>query len=75
MAPMTWAASDRIEKALAEYEAEYVFVRQVSLPVEDRLKYMPLPGPSWQDGGYRWFRSPNVVCLEKYRRLKAAGRI
>ena len=68
------AASDRIEKALAEYEAEHVFARQVSLPVEDRLKYMPRQR-TWQDGGYRWFRSPNVICLEKYRRLKTAGRI
>jgi hypothetical protein len=24
---------------------------------------------SW-DGGYRWFRSPNVVCLERYRRRR-----
>ena len=67
-------ASNRIEKALAEYEAKHVFVRQVSLPVEDRLKYMPRQG-TWQDGGYRWFRSPNIVCLEKYRQLRAAGRI
>jgi hypothetical protein len=68
------AASDRIEQALAEYEQEHAFARQVSLPVEDRLKYMP-GQETWQDGGYRWFRSPNIVCLEKYRRLKAADRI
>jgi hypothetical protein len=56
--------------ALAEYEAKYEFARQVVLPVEDRIRYMPQA--KWE-GGYRWFRSPNVVCLEKYRRLKAAG--
>jgi len=22
------------------------------------------------EGGYRWFRSPNVVCLEKARRVR-----
>lgn len=67
------AASDRIEKALAEYEAEHVFARQVTLPVEDRMKYLPVG--TVPSGGYRWFRSPNIVCLEKYRRLRTAGRI
>jgi hypothetical protein len=72
LAEVFMAASDRIERALAKYEAEHVFARQVSLPVEDRLKYMP--AGTWQEGSYRWFRSPNIVCLEKYRRLRAAGR-
>ena len=62
----------RITDALAEYEAEHEFARQVSLPVEDRAKYMPQV--KWS-GEYRWFRSENIICLEKYRRLKAAGRI
>ena len=69
------AASDQIEQALAEYEQEHAFARQVSLPVEDRLKYMPRQ-ETWQDGGYRWFReSEHCLSSEKYRRLKAAGRI
>jgi hypothetical protein len=63
---------DRVAQVLAEYEAEYAFVRQISLPVEDRMQYMP---QNIGHGPYRWFRSPNVVCLEKYRQLKAAGRI
>ena len=67
------AASDRIEKALAEYEQEHAFARQVTLPVEDRHEIFA--GGGIPNGGYRWFRSPNIVCLEKYRRLKAAGRI
>ncbi len=54
-------------QALAEYEAEHAFAREITLPVEDRAKYMP--GARW-DGGYRWFRSPNVVALEKCRLLK-----
>jgi hypothetical protein len=59
--------SIRILDALAAYEVEYEFARQVSLPVEDRMKFMPQA--KWE-GGYRWFRSPNVICLEKVRRLK-----
>jgi hypothetical protein len=68
--PMT--ATDRITDALAEYEAQHQFARQVSLPVEDWGKYMPQS--KWR-GGYRWFRASNVVCLEKYRLLKVTRRI
>jgi hypothetical protein len=63
----------RIADALAEYEAEHDFARRVSLPVEDRATYMPQA--KWEGGAYGWFRAPNVVCLEKCRRLKAMGRI
>jgi hypothetical protein len=59
-----------IAEALSEYEAEHAFARQITLPWEDRVAHMR----DWQ-GGYRWFRSSNVVCLEKYRRLKASGQI
>jgi hypothetical protein len=62
----------RIADALAEYEAKYETVRRMSLPVEDKLPYMQRI--IRDTDGYRWFRSPNVICLEKYRRLKAAGR-
>jgi hypothetical protein len=61
-----------IAEALAQYEAEHDFARQITLPVEDRGKYMR--EVKWESG-YRWFRSPNVVCLEKYRFLRAVGRI
>jgi hypothetical protein len=60
-----------ISEALAEYEEEHEFARSILLPEEDRRILSPIP---WQ-GGYRWFRSPNVICLEKARRLKALGRI
>jgi hypothetical protein len=40
------------------------FLREWTIPAEDRAKYTSLP---WA-GEYRWFRSPNVVCLERYRR-------
>ncbi len=58
--------------ALTQYEAEHAFARQVTLPVEDR-KLLQLQFKA-RECGYRWFRSPNVVCLEKYRRLRAAER-
>jgi hypothetical protein len=54
---------------LAEYEAKHAFVRTITLPVEDRLKLMP--GVKWSSG-YRWFRSTNVICLEKCRTLRGA---
>jgi hypothetical protein len=28
-----------------------------------------LPSAEWK-GGYRWFRSENIVCLEHYRAIK-----
>jgi hypothetical protein len=45
------------------------FLQKFTWPEEDRHLFTTA---AW-DGGYRWFRSPNVVCLEKYRRLKATA--
>ncbi len=59
-----------ISTAIAKHDEENAFARQLFLPEEERAKYTSV---KW-DGGYRWFRSPNV-CLEKYRRLKALGRV
>jgi hypothetical protein len=39
------------------------FWRKLVLPQEERIRL----GIPWH-GGYRWFRSPNVVCLEQWRR-------
>jgi hypothetical protein len=44
-------------------EGDEAFLRKLVLPQEDCMRL----GVSWT-GGYRWFRSPNVVCLEHYRR-------
>jgi hypothetical protein len=54
---------------LAQYDEEHELLRQYIIPEEDRAKYT---SAQWS-GEYRWFRSPNVVCLEKVRRLKAAA--
>ena len=42
------------------------FLREWTIPEEDRHKYTTQP---WA-GEYRWFRSPNVICLERYRALR-----
>ena len=41
------------------------FYRKRILSVEDRKRL--LGDVEWR-GGYRWFRSPNVVPIEHYRR-------
>jgi hypothetical protein len=62
---------ETILQLLNRYEAEHEFARQILLPEEDRRALL---STSWR-GGYRWFRSPNVVCLEKVRRLKAPTQV
>ena len=50
-----------IMEALNRYEEEFAFAKQLILPEEDRVKYT---SAKWA-GGFRWFRSPNVVCLDR----------
>ncbi len=50
---------------LEAYEEENDFLRRFTFPQEER--------PDWWEkwsGGYRWFKSENVICLEKVRRLR-----
>jgi hypothetical protein len=42
------------------------FLREWTLPEEDRAKFT---SQTW-NGEYRWFRSPNVICLEHYKRKR-----
>jgi hypothetical protein len=49
-------------KIIWEEEGDH-FWQQLTFPEEDRHLHTSAP---W-DGGYRWFRSANVICLEKYR--------
>jgi hypothetical protein len=44
-------------------EQDEAFFRKRTIQ-EDRAKYTTQS----RAGEYRWFRSPNVVCLEHYRR-------
>jgi hypothetical protein len=48
---------------LLEADKDEAFLRQVTFPEEDRHLYTTTP---WR-GGYRWFRSPNVVPIEQWR--------
>ena len=43
--------------------ADEEFYRKLILPEEERSHYT---SAKW-DGSFRWFRSPNVVCIEHYR--------
>jgi len=44
-------------------DVDEMLLRRLIYPEEDRHLHTSLP---WT-GGYRWFRSINVVCLEHYR--------
>jgi hypothetical protein len=50
-------------KRWANYEA---FLRQFVFPEEDRHLFTTAP---WR-GGFRWFRSPNIVPIEFGRQLR-----
>jgi hypothetical protein len=54
-----------------EDEDEELF-RKFALCEEERLKRYPTT--VWT-GGYRWFRSPNVIPLERYRTPEQIDRI
>jgi hypothetical protein len=42
------------------------FLRRITFAEEDRHLFTAMP---W-GGGYRWFRSPNVVPIERYQAAK-----
>ena len=63
MYPMT----DSIMEQLQAYEDEHVFLRQFVVSEEDRHRFTSV---KWA-GEYRWFRSPNVVCIEKARLVRS----
>ena len=54
-----------------DWDEDEAFLRRLIFLEEDPPLFTTRP---W-GGGYRWFRSPTIVCLEKYRRLKAVGQI
>lgn len=53
-------------KLVKVYAKDEPLIRSLIFPEEDRFQ---VTGLRWQ-GGYRWFRSPNVHCIEHYRRAK-----
>jgi len=63
-----------LTKLVKVYAKDEHLIRSLIFPEEDRFR---VTGLRWQ-GGYRWFRSPNVYCLEHYRRIlfdAPAGRL
>jgi hypothetical protein len=44
------------------------FWRNIVFPEEERCLYTSAP---W-NGGYRWFKSENVICIEHYRKPQSA---
>jgi hypothetical protein len=50
-------------------EAEEAFYRHLIFPEEERRQ---LTSAKW-DGSFRWFRSPNIIPIEKYRRPPPVG--
>ena len=51
-----------MSKTVDEMSSEE-FMRMIHWPEEDRPHFTRRP----YTGGYRWFRSPNIVCLEQAR--------
>ena len=45
-------------------QQEETFLRGLIIPEEDRRLFTT---PTWS-GGYRWFRSPDIVPMEYYQR-------
>jgi hypothetical protein len=59
-----------LKDQLDRFDEAHDLLRRLTIPEEDRSQYT---SAKW-NGEYRWFRSPNVVCLEKIRQLKAEGK-
>ena len=57
-----------MSKPLLEDLDDEEFMRNLVWAEEDRHKFTSV---KW-DGGFRWFKAPNVVCIEKYRARKQA---
>jgi hypothetical protein len=49
-------------------ESDEAFMREIAPAEEDRHLFTSAP---W-NGGYRWYRSSNVVCIEQYARAASA---
>ena len=59
--------ADSILELVQRYDDQHAFLRQFVVPEEDRHWFTSV---KWA-GEYRWFRSPNVVCIEKARLVRS----
>jgi hypothetical protein len=55
--------SSQTEKSVLDEDEDDSLLRRLVLPEEDRMCLVSTP---WR-GGYRWFRSPNVIPIERWR--------
>jgi hypothetical protein len=53
-----------VEQKIREDEDDEALMRSLTRCEEDRRRLYP--GVAW-NGGYRWFRSPNIIPLERFR--------
>jgi hypothetical protein len=53
----------RTESKLDDETEDEAFLRSLVLPEEERRRFTSVP----YSGGWRWFKSPNVVDLVTYR--------
>ncbi len=58
--------ADSILEEVERYDEARAWLRQFVLPEEDRHLFT---SAKWS-GEYRWFRSPNIICLEKVRLVR-----
>jgi len=56
-----------MQSSRIEDDDDEAFMRSPIRPEEDRRRLRP--DRPWE-GGFRWFRSPNVVPLEQWRKRK-----
>jgi hypothetical protein len=59
---MTGSILERVK----HYDEDHAFLRQFVVPEEDRHLFTSV---KWA-GEYRWFRSLNIICLEKARLVR-----
>ncbi len=57
----------RLAELIEQYDAQNDLLRRLVISEEDRAKFTA----SKAFGEYRWFEAPNVVCIEKARRLRS----
>lgn len=57
---------DSLLERIKAYDDGHAFLRQFVVPEEERHQFTSM---KWS-GEYRWFRSQNVVCLEKARLVR-----
>jgi hypothetical protein len=54
-----------LTELLEQDDAEHQMLRQFVMPEEDKAQFA-----TGESSGYRWFRSPKIICIEKARRLR-----